>query len=109
MARWRGRGCGLGPPHSRRRRGTRQAWNLCNKRGCAPIAWRAIRASNRNRPRGTTVAESHSRRRSWATVAAFSFILVVAIADGVDDGFSVWDWLIIAAGVVFIIQALFRL
>jgi hypothetical protein len=55
------------------------------------------------------VAESHSRRRSWATVAAFSFIIVVAIADGIDDGFNVWDGLIIAAGVVFIIQAAVRL
>jgi hypothetical protein len=55
------------------------------------------------------VAESHARSRSWATLAAFSFIVVVAIADGVDEGFSVWDWLIIAAGVAFIIQALFRL
>ena len=55
------------------------------------------------------MAESHSRFRSWATVAAFGFIIVVAIADGVDGGFSVWDWLIIAAGVVFIIQALVRL
>jgi len=55
------------------------------------------------------VAESHSRFRSWATVAAFGFIIVVAIADGVDGGFSVWDGLIIAAGVVFIIQGLFRL
>ncbi len=55
------------------------------------------------------MAESHSRFRSWATVAAFGFIVVVAIADGIDGGFSVWDWLIIAAGVVFIIQALFRL
>jgi len=55
------------------------------------------------------VAELHSRRRSWWTVAAFSFIIVVAIADGIDDGFRVWDWLIIAAGVVFIVQAVFRL
>ena len=55
------------------------------------------------------MAESHSRVRSWATVAAFSLIIVLTVADGVDDGFSVWDWLIIAAGVVFIVQALFRL
>jgi len=67
------------------------------------------KSPDRHRPKGTTVAESQSRFRSWATVAAFSFIVVVAIADGVDEGFSVWDWLIIAAGAVFIIQALFRL
>jgi MFS superfamily sulfate permease-like transporter len=55
------------------------------------------------------VAESHSRVRSWGTVAAFSLIIALTVADGVDEGFSVWDWLIIAAGVVFILQALFRL
>ena len=30
-------------------------------------------------------------------------------AEGGDEGFSVWDWLVIAVGAVFIIQALFRL
>jgi hypothetical protein len=55
------------------------------------------------------VAESHSRFRSWATVAAFTLIVVLTVAEGVDEGFSVWDWLVIAVGVVFILQALFRL
>jgi MFS superfamily sulfate permease-like transporter len=55
------------------------------------------------------VAESHSRVRSWGTVAAFTLIIVLTVADGIDEGFSVWDWLIIAAGVVFIVQALLRL
>jgi hypothetical protein len=55
------------------------------------------------------VAQSHSRVRSWATVAAFSLIIALTVADGVDASFSVWDWLIIAAGVVFIVQALLRL
>jgi hypothetical protein len=36
-------------------------------------------------------------------------IIALTVADGVDEGFSVWDWLIIAAGVVFIPQALSRL
>jgi MFS superfamily sulfate permease-like transporter len=55
------------------------------------------------------VAESQSRVRSWGTVAAFTLIIVLTVADGIDEGFSVWDWLIIAAGVVFIVQALLRL
>jgi MFS superfamily sulfate permease-like transporter len=55
------------------------------------------------------VAESHSRVRSWGTVAAFTLIVVLTVAEGVDEGFSVWDWLVIAVGVVFILQALFRL
>jgi hypothetical protein len=29
--------------------------------------------------------------------------------EGVDEGFSLWDWLVIAVGAVFILQALFRL
>jgi hypothetical protein len=55
------------------------------------------------------VAEPHSRVRNWGTVAAFTLIIALTVADGVDEGFSVWDWLIIAAGVVFIPQALSRL
>lgn len=55
------------------------------------------------------MAKSHSRMRNWATVAAFILIVALTIADGVDEGFSIWDWLIIAAGVVFILQAIFRL
>jgi len=55
------------------------------------------------------VAESHSRVRSWGTVAAFTLIIALTIAEGVDEGFSVWDWLIMAAGAVFILQALLRL
>jgi hypothetical protein len=55
------------------------------------------------------VADTHSRVRNWGTVAAFTLIIALTVADGVDEGFSVWDWLIIAAGVVFILQALSRL
>ncbi|HMJ36214.1 MAG TPA: hypothetical protein VK501_20100 [Baekduia sp.] len=55
------------------------------------------------------MAESHSRVRSWGTVAAFTLIIALTIAEGVDEGFSVWDWLIMAAGAVFILQALLRL
>jgi hypothetical protein len=55
------------------------------------------------------VAESHSRVRSWATVAAFALIIALTVAEGVDEGLSFWDWLVIAVGAVFILQALFRL
>jgi hypothetical protein len=55
------------------------------------------------------VAEPHSRFRNWAFIAAFTLIIVLTVAEGVDEGFSVWDWLVIAVGAVFILQALFRL
>ena len=55
------------------------------------------------------MAEPHSLFRNWAFIAAFTVIIVLTIAEGVDEGFSVWDWLVIAVGAVFIVQALFRL
>jgi hypothetical protein len=39
------------------------------------------------------VAESHSRVRSWATIAAFTLIIALTVAEGVDEGFSFWDLL----------------
>ena len=55
------------------------------------------------------MAESHHRGRSWATIAAFTLIIAGNIADGIDDGFSVWNWIVMALGVVFIVQAAYRL
>jgi hypothetical protein len=55
------------------------------------------------------VARSDSRVRNWGTVAAFTLIVALTIVEGVDEGFSLWDWLVIAVGTVFILQALFRL
>ena len=55
------------------------------------------------------MADSHSRVRNWGTIAAFTLIIALTVAEGVDEGFSVWDWLVIAVGAVFILQALFRL
>ena len=55
------------------------------------------------------MAESHSRFRNWAFIAAFTLIIALTVAEGVDEGFSVWDWLVIAVGAVFIVQALVRL
>jgi len=63
-------------------------------------------ASYKKPPTGSTeakddVAESHSRVRSWATIAAFTLIIALTVAEGVDEGFSFWDWLVIAVGAVF--------
>ena len=55
------------------------------------------------------MANMQSPVRNWATVAAFALIIALTIVEGIDEGFSVWDWLIMALGVVFIIQALVRL
>ena len=55
------------------------------------------------------MAEPHSRVRNWGTIAAFTLIIALTIGEGIDEGFSVWDWLIMAAGAVFIVQAIFRL
>ena len=55
------------------------------------------------------MADMQSPVRNWATVAAFALIIALTIVEGIDEGFSVWDWLIMALGVVFIVQALFRL
>ena len=55
------------------------------------------------------MARSHSRVRNWGTIGAFTLIGALTIGEGIDEGFSVWDWLVIAVGVVFILQALFRL
>lgn len=58
---------------------------------------------------GGNVAEPRDRGRSWWTIAAFTLIIAVNIGDGIDDGFSVWNWILIALGVVFIVQAASRL
>jgi hypothetical protein len=58
---------------------------------------------------GGNVAEAHHRGRSWWTIAAFTLIIAVNIGDGIDDGFSIWNWILIALGVVFIVQAASRL
>jgi hypothetical protein len=55
------------------------------------------------------VAESHSRTRSSGTVAAFALIIAVNIGEGIDEGFDIWNWVLIALGAVFIVQAVRRL
>ena len=55
------------------------------------------------------MAESHHRGRSWATIAAFTLIIAVNIGEGIDQGFDIWNWILIALGVVFIVRAGSRL
>ena len=56
-----------------------------------------------------SLREPQSRFRAHAFIAAFTLIIVLTIAEGIDDGFSVWDYLVMAVGVVFIIQSILRL
>jgi hypothetical protein len=77
-----------------------------------PLRWLALpgySAADRIDRGEEDVAESHSRVRSWATVAAFTLIVALTVAEGVDEGFNLWDWLVIAVGAAFIVQALVRL
>jgi len=55
------------------------------------------------------VADSHSPVRSWGTIAAFALIIAVNIGEGIDMGFDFWNWLLIALGAAFILQAMYRL
>ena len=55
------------------------------------------------------MARSHSRVRSWGTIGAFTLIVALTIGEGVDEGFSLWDWLVIGVSAIFILQAVSRL
>jgi hypothetical protein len=78
-------------------------------RGCASTARQAITASDRIDRGKDDVAKPQSRFRNWAFLAAFTLIISLTIAEGVDEGFSFWDWLVIAVSAVFIVQSLLRL
>ena len=55
------------------------------------------------------MAEPHHRGRSWAFAVAFTVILVLNVVEGMDQGFDVWDWLVIGISAAFLIQAISRL
>ena len=55
------------------------------------------------------MARPQSRVRNWATIGAFALIISLTIGEGVDEGFSIWDWLVIGVSVAFILQAAARL
>jgi hypothetical protein len=52
---------------------------------------------------------SQSRVRNWGTIGAFALIIAITIGEGIDEGFSLWDWLVMGVSAVFIIQAASRL
>jgi ketosteroid isomerase-like protein len=54
-------------------------------------------------------ARPQSRVRNWGTIGAFALIAALTIGEGIDEGFSFWDWLVIGLSVVFIVQAVSRL
>ena len=55
------------------------------------------------------MAKSDNRLRNWGAIAAFTLIIALTIGEGVDEGFSFWDWLVIAVGAAAILQAVSRL
>jgi hypothetical protein len=55
------------------------------------------------------MAEPHHRGRSWAFIVAFTVIIALNLGEGIDQGFDVWDWLVIGVSAAFIIQNLSQL
>jgi hypothetical protein len=55
------------------------------------------------------MTRSQSRVRNWATIGAFALIAALTIGEGIDEGFSFWDWLTIGVCAIFILQAVSRL
>ena len=55
------------------------------------------------------MAEPHHRGRSWLFIAAFTLILVLELGEGIDQGFDIWNWLVIAVSAAFIVQNVSRL
>ena len=55
------------------------------------------------------MAEPHHRGRNRLFIVAFAVIIVLNIGEGIDQGFDVWDWLVIGVSAAFIVQAVSRL
>jgi hypothetical protein len=49
------------------------------------------------------------RTKAWLFVLAFTVILILTIIEGVNDGFTFLNWLVIAVSVVFGGQAAYSL
>jgi heme/copper-type cytochrome/quinol oxidase subunit 4 len=54
-------------------------------------------------------AKPRSRVRSWGTIGAFTLIITLTVIEGIDEGFSLWDWLVIVIGALAIVQAISHL
>ena len=46
-----------------------------------------------------------SRRQAWLFIAAFGLIVALDIGDAIDEGFDVWNGLVIAVCVAFLVRA----
>ena len=49
------------------------------------------------------------RTKAWLFVLAFTVILILTIVEGVNDGFTFLNWLVIVVSVVFGGQALYTI
>ncbi|HEX5574887.1 MAG TPA: hypothetical protein VFX42_03345 [Gemmatimonadales bacterium] len=54
------------------------------------------------------MAEPHHRGRQRLFILAFAVIIVFNVIEGIDQGFDVWDWLVIGVSAAFIVQAVSR-
>jgi hypothetical protein len=45
------------------------------------------------------------RTRAWRFLIAFTVIGILTVIEGVDDGFTVLNWVVIGVSVVFALQA----
>ena len=50
-----------------------------------------------------------SRFRDRAFIVAFVFIIAVSIADVIDEGSDLWDWIVIGICAAFLLQSVYRL
>lgn len=50
-----------------------------------------------------------NRTRAWLFLIAFSVIGTLTIIEGVNDGFTVLNWVVIALSVVFALQAVYSI
>ena len=55
------------------------------------------------------MAEPHHRGCQRLFIVAFTVIIVLQVGEGIDQGFDVWDWLVIGVSAAFIVQAVSRL
>jgi hypothetical protein len=50
-----------------------------------------------------------NRTRAWLFLIAFSVIGTLTLIEGVNDGFTVLNWVVIAVSVVFALQAVWSI
>jgi hypothetical protein len=55
------------------------------------------------------MVDPHHRGRNRLFIVALTVIIVLQIGEGIDQGFDVWDWLVIGVSAAFIVQGVSRL